>query len=397
MSDAPRVPSRERHWFDRTWGRRLVVSTLVSLLLASVVMSLFLWNSRLGGAGRPVAERFRTVVEDGGDLPRLWAAPSFSLVDQHAERVTLDALRGEPFIADFIFTQCTAACPMLTSRMVRLQHELGGTPVRFVSFSVDPAHDTPDVLLAYASKWNARETRWKLLSTSDETLAQVASGFRVAAEKSTDESNPIRHTESFILVDAEGVVRNVYAGYDDEALDRLAADARHLVEGPSVAPKTSAPEARDLYGELGCAGCHENPRLAPPLVNLRGAERMLVDGSKVTVDDAYLRRAVVEPSAEVVNGYNPIMPSYRKVLDDAQLTALIADLESRQAAVPSPDQKTEIFVDPVCQMKVRAVPDAPHVTHDGRDVYFCSEMCRDEFVKNPKRFPMQPVAHDLGR
>src|SRR5579863_5572116 len=125
------------------------MSVLLSLILASSVMLVLLW--RHDHAPRPVmAEEFADLASDGGDLPKLWKAPAFSLTDQSHRQVTLDSLRGEPFIADFIFTQCTSACPMLTSRMVVLQRKLAGENMRFVSFSVDPAHDSPDALAAYA-------------------------------------------------------------------------------------------------------------------------------------------------------------------------------------------------------------------------------------------------------
>lgn len=123
------------------------------------------------------AEAFAYTRSDKGDLPKLWQVPSFALADQHHRPVTLDALRGAPFIADFIFTQCTSACPMLTSRMVMLQRSLAGVDVRFVSFSVDPAHDTPDVLAAYAARWNERETRWALLANTDASLADITPDF----------------------------------------------------------------------------------------------------------------------------------------------------------------------------------------------------------------------------
>ena len=157
----------------------MVVSALLSLMIASVAMLVLLWNTE-HRRYEESAEGFAYARRDAGDLPKLWQAPAFSLTDQHGHLVTQDSLRGEPFIADFIYTQCTSACPVLTSRMVMLQRSLAGVDVRFVSFSVDPAHDTPDVLAAYAARWSEKEARWVLLATTDENLADVSTGFRVA-------------------------------------------------------------------------------------------------------------------------------------------------------------------------------------------------------------------------
>jgi protein SCO1/2 len=369
-------------WLDRPWGRRIVTVTLVSIILSSTVMLLLLWrHDHLGPLD--TAERYADIRGDGGELPKLWRAPSFSFVDQHNQVVTLDAMRGEPFVADFVYTQCTSACPMLTSKMVLLQRSLGGVGVRFVSFSVDPAHDTPDALAAYARRWNEHEARWTLLSTGDKTLAAVTDGFRVVAKKTDDDTNPILHSSLFFLVDGEGFVRGVYPSDPTDAMTRIAADVRRLAMPASSDAGPSSDLDKDLYTALGCAGCHDDPRLAPPLVNLVGAERMLASGAKVTIDDAYLRRSILDPGADVVMGYAPTMPSYRHPLDGAELDALVAELDRRTAAAGAETQViVPLVTDPVCKMKVRAEDASPHVTYDGAFVYFCSEMCRAAFMKN---------------
>jgi protein SCO1/2 len=379
-------------WFDRTWERRVIVSTLLSLILASIAMIALLWDTE-HRRHLESAEGFAFARSDGGDLPKLWQAPSFSLINQYHHEVTRDSLQGQPFVADFIYTQCTSACPMLTSRMVMLERSLAGVDVRFVSFSVDPAHDTPDVLAAYAAQWNERETRWTLLATTEASLADVSSGFRVATEKIHDQRNPILHTDLFFLVDAGGFVRGVYPSDAGDSMVRLVADVRRLTIAAPAALDASEPLSKNLYASLGCRGCHENPKLAPPLVNLRGAERMLQDGSKVTIDDAYLRRAILEPGAEVVSGYAPLMPSYRHYLNNSQLDALLAELDARTSAdAGTAEANVAVVVDPVCGMKVRAVPEAPHLTFQGKEVYFCSDTCRDEFAKHPSRYFSETLA-----
>ena len=72
----------------------------------------------------------------------LFTSPDFSFKAQTGEQVTKASLAGQPYVANFIFTTCRTVCPLLTSKMVRLQRELPGAPLRFVSFSVDPEHDT---------------------------------------------------------------------------------------------------------------------------------------------------------------------------------------------------------------------------------------------------------------
>jgi cytochrome oxidase Cu insertion factor (SCO1/SenC/PrrC family) len=79
-------------------------------------------------------------------LPLLWNAPEFLLTDQRGKPVNKAALAGHVWIADFIFTKCTTVCPLITAKMALLQRQIADPSVRFVSFSVDPEHDTEAAL-----------------------------------------------------------------------------------------------------------------------------------------------------------------------------------------------------------------------------------------------------------
>ena len=364
------------------WRRPLtwIVVAIATFAIACGVIALVL------GPRRPAsADAFTSIRHPAGLIPKLWRAPSFSLVDQHGATVTDASLRGKPWIADFVFTQCTSACPMMTAKMVQLERRLGQSDVRFLSFSVDPAHDTPSALAIYAMRWNASETRWSLLSTSPDSLARVLEGFRVKAEASGDPANPIMHSTLFFLVDGDGDVRAVYDSEDSGALDELVANATSL----SARRAPPASSGADLYASLGCAGCHERAQIAPPLVDLRGARRLENDAS-VTVDDAYLRASILDPARDRVAGYSVLMPSYRNLLNDAQVDALVAELRARTSDGGAPQADVRVVVDPVCKMKVRTERDAIHATVDGADYYFCSEVCRDAFVKDPHHFVAAP-------
>jgi protein SCO1 len=360
----------------------LVALSVVGMLGLGVVISF--WGLRGDGPG---AEYFAYRPASGEPLPKLWPLPNFSFTDHRSQLVSRDTLRGKPFIADFIFTQCTNACPMITSRMVRLQRRLAGVEVRFVSFSVDPAHDDVATLASYSERWNPSEMRWSLLATDERRLVDLVAAFRVTASGTDDPENPIMHSSVFFLVDAEGNVRGVYASDDHAALDRLVRDASHLAAQPAVDRLDGATPPL-THASLGCAGCHENSRVAPPLVNLSGAERLLETGQRVPVDRAYLRRAILEPAGELVQGYLPLMPSYRDELNDANVDRLVEELLIRTAPAARDSESVEVVIDPVCQMRVRAEPAAPNAPYGGHTVYFCSEACRDAFVASPAQYPL---------
>lgn len=164
-----------------------------------------------------------------GDLRTHGPVPEFSLTDQNGQSVTLNTLKGCVWIADFIFTHCGGQCPMMTAQMVRLQRALP-PDIRLVSFSVDPARDTPEVLSRYAKAHGAEEGRWMFLTGSQEVLYRLSrEGFRLALEETGGSAvEPIAHSIRLILMDRQGRIRSYYDGSDDQAVQRLIRDARTL-------------------------------------------------------------------------------------------------------------------------------------------------------------------------
>lgn len=104
------------------------------------------------------------------------------------------------------------------------------------------------------------------------------------------------------------------------------------IHGESMAQAGS-----ELYGQLGCVTCHGTGK-APPLVKLFGQPVKLNDGSTVTADEAYLRESILYPSAKVVAGYRPIMPTFKGQVTEEQLLQLIAYIKSLTAQAPAPQE-----------------------------------------------------------
>jgi protein SCO1/2 len=176
-----------------------------------------------------VAFRHRASARE--ELPVLARIDGFSLYDQHGKSVKLDDLGGKVWVADFIFTGCQAACPMLTSRMRSLQRHIEERegalgrelPVKLVSFSVDPEVDTPDKLLAYAAKWGADERRWLFLTGSlDEMNRAVTRGMKIPFEKGGADTSAfdVMHGERLVVVDKKGRIRG-YFETDPEGMARV--------------------------------------------------------------------------------------------------------------------------------------------------------------------------------
>ena len=200
----PRTPSDTRRG-------ALVAATLVAAALGAAV-----WWSRSA----------RTAAA----LPVLGAVPHFTLVERSGQPFTTESLGGHVWIADFVFTRCPDFCPALTTRMAGLQKRLahGDDPIRLVSFSVDPAHDTPEVLAEYATRAGAGDG-WLFVTGPRAPIADMLrNGFKVAWADDGPPSAPITHSDRFVLVDRALRIRGYYHGTDADDVDRLARDAGAL-------------------------------------------------------------------------------------------------------------------------------------------------------------------------
>jgi protein SCO1/2 len=158
------------------------------------------------------------------------SVPDFSLVDRCGETVSRATLEGSVWVADFSFTSCGGACPTMTGQLSALQETLP-EDVRLVSFTVDPATDTPMVLASYADRYEAKEGRWFFLTGAKEDIYTLArEGFLLTVDDTLGtEVEPIAHSTRFALIDREGQIRAYYDGTDPEEVARIDLDARLLL------------------------------------------------------------------------------------------------------------------------------------------------------------------------
>jgi protein SCO1 len=158
-------------------------------------------------------------------LPVLGEAPPFQLTSQSGESFERKALDGHVWVADFIFTTCPGPCPRMSSQMREIQSATAATPdVKLVSFTVDPAHDTPEVLAAYGKHFLAQPGRWYFLTGPQNQLDEIGrSGFKLNAVDGSPD-----HSTRFVLIDRAARIRGYYASSDDGFLSRLLRDLRQL-------------------------------------------------------------------------------------------------------------------------------------------------------------------------
>jgi protein SCO1/2 len=154
------------------------------------------YNQASAGTSPPASAR----VEAPLDFP----VAAFTLTERSGREFHSSELRGKPWIASFFFTSCPGPCRQVNMQIAELQRELADKDVRFVSITVDPQTDTPEVLELYAGQFNADPGRWLFLTGPLEAIRQVAEGsFKVAFSRVT-------HTTRLILVNPQGKVDGYY-------------------------------------------------------------------------------------------------------------------------------------------------------------------------------------------
>lgn len=196
--------------------RRLLLWAFLIAALVAVVVATF-WSRRWSVASSAPAVLFEL--------------PDFALRNRDGATVTLASLRGEPFVAGFIFTRCGGVCPRITEQMIRLQTLVQHPSLlRRVSFTVDPEYDTPEVLAAYARDHGIRDDRWLFLTGDAAGIRSlVHDGFKLAVENSGTAEEPIVHSTRLVLVDRRGRVRGYYEAFEEEAIGKLLSDLRAVM------------------------------------------------------------------------------------------------------------------------------------------------------------------------
>ena len=154
-------------------------------------------------------------------LDAFGTVPDFALTDQTGQRFAGKSMRGKVWVANFMFTNCMGPCPRMASRLHQIQQETAALAgVEIVSFTIDPANDTPVVLAAYAKQHAASPERWHFLTGPQSALHQLSRN----VFKLGDVDGTLTHSTRFVLVDRAMEIRRSYDSFDPDDMKKLATD-----------------------------------------------------------------------------------------------------------------------------------------------------------------------------
>ncbi|WP_025762386.1 SCO family protein [Dyadobacter tibetensis] len=156
--------------------------------------------------------------------------PSFRFANQNGDTISEASVKDQIYVADFFFTSCPTICPVMKRQMLKVYKEFKDDPqLKILSHTIDPDHDTPEVLNAFAKDLGVTGDQWWFLTGPKEDIYEIGQKFYMtpAQADSTAEGGYI-HGGYFILVDKDRHVRGMYDGTTEEGTQKLIKDIKVL-------------------------------------------------------------------------------------------------------------------------------------------------------------------------
>ena len=234
MNEEMVMTEKEKREKGASADRTLLITgslLLVALIVGAIAGGLFTSSDQSASVIED-EEHLHIETEPDSDIPSEYGVipERVAFTERSGRRIELGDFRGEAWVASFIFTRCQGTCPIMTAALKELQQELDaqGTPLRLVSFTVDPEHDSPEKLAEYAEEYEA-DDRWLFLSAPDSVVQPLAiETFNLAIAEGTDPKEPIIHSSRFILIDKSGTIRGYFDGMTPKGRKSLLKTVRQL-------------------------------------------------------------------------------------------------------------------------------------------------------------------------
>lgn len=150
----------------------------------------------------------------------------FSLTNQYGETVTDQTVKGKMYVANFFFATCQSICPAMSTNLKDVQAAFAeDDSLLLLSHSVNPLHDTVEVLNAYGNTYGAQKNKWHLLTGDKKQIYELAkTSYLVNAIEDDGTPEGFLHSELLLLVDSKGRMRGMYDGTDKVQVQRLIED-----------------------------------------------------------------------------------------------------------------------------------------------------------------------------
>ena len=139
--------------------------------------------------------------------------PDFQFFNEDSLLVNKASFKNKVWITEFFFATCPSICPIMNTQLKNVEKDLKSysKDLQFLSFTIDPKHDTPSVLKAHKQKLGIQNKNWAFLSGNEAFTHQLGiEHFLIFAGREDEALGGYAHSGAFTLVDKKGQVRGVY-------------------------------------------------------------------------------------------------------------------------------------------------------------------------------------------
>lgn len=169
-------------------------------------------------------------------------APKFELTNQDNVKVSNETYKGKVYVLEFFFTTCPSICPKMNMSMLEIEKTFFGNPnFGIVSITIDPKHDTPQVLKDHAKLLGVKSSNWNFLTGDRNEIMDLSNkGFNLYAGENDKVSGGFEHSGLFALIDKDGNIRCrkdefgnpsiYYDGLDKKGVRDIQQDIKILLE-----------------------------------------------------------------------------------------------------------------------------------------------------------------------
>jgi protein SCO1 len=157
----------------------------------------------------------------------------FTFINQENKEISKQNVTGKVYVADFFFTTCPTICPIMKTQMLRVYEKFKDEPnFMILSHTLDPEHDTAQLLKDYAAKIGVENDQtWHFLTGDQEKIFEIGqTSYLTTAMEDKNEPGGLLHSGAFVLVDQKGHIRGVYDGTKEDQVNRLMKDIPKLLE-----------------------------------------------------------------------------------------------------------------------------------------------------------------------
>ena len=137
--------------------------------------------------------------------------PEFCFTDQNNKIISNKDYSGKVYVVEFFFTTCPTICPKMNANMIELQNHFKGFQDDFgvASFTINPDHDTPEVLKAYAEQYGVTNPNWHFMTGDRDAIYDLANlGFNIYVGQNDDAEGGFEPSGNFALIDKNGYIRS---------------------------------------------------------------------------------------------------------------------------------------------------------------------------------------------